>query len=275
MMLRRLDFHLGVKRPREPRGVRGGESIANERHKCSSRGRRRHPDRLDGVVARRSLRPARRRGDLKTARNPTRTVPDRDRIAFLATFGANGETLGEIGPQVSREEGGRREKEKIRRKRRNRGSLPKPISVRVLPSRFLFVFAKVRPNLDTLSPRSLSIPPPHAPLCLPRVTPSARVSVRLVPPASPRRQSLHEPHRARRGLLVQAGRQCPFPSVNLFFLLWRHGNHVRGHVAVHVPGGDRNDPPGEGDVRRLREARRAAHSSRWSHRRTRAPGVNV
>ena len=65
----------------------------------------------------------------------------------------------------------------------------------------------------------------------------------------------------------------PFPRVNLRFLLWRHGDHVRGDVAVHVPGGDRHDPPGEGDVRCLREARRAAHSSGRSHRRTRAPGV--
>jgi hypothetical protein len=44
-------------------------------------------------------------------------------------------------------------------------------------------------------------------------------------------------------------------------------------VAVHVPGGDRHDPPGEGDVRCLRQARRAAHSLGRSHRRTRAPGV--
>ena len=210
--------------------------------------------------------------------NRAKSYADRPRSRSHRVFGdvwRQRRDTGRDRPTSFAGRGGATRKGKIRRKRRNRGSLPKPISVRVLPSRFLFVFAKVRPNLDTLSPRSLSIPPPHAPLCLPRVTPSARVSVRLVPPASPRRQSLHEPHRARRGLLVQAGRQCPFPSVNLFFLLWRHGNHVRGHVAVHVPGGDRNDPPGEGDVRRLREARRAAHSSRWSHRRTRAPGVNV
>ena len=164
MMLRRLDFHLGVKRPREPRGVRGGESIANERHKCSSRGRRRHPDRLDGVVARRSLRPARRRGDLKTARNPTRTVPDRDRIALKATFGANGETLGEIGPQVSREEGGRREfggNEEFA-KADFCSCFAKPISVRVCESASDPGHAIAEVALDPPAPRS-PLPAPRHP----------------------------------------------------------------------------------------------------------------
>ena len=160
MMLRRLDFHLGVKRPRARReAFAERESIANERHKCSSRGRRRHPDRLDGVVARRSFAPRVGGGDLKTARNPTRTVPDRDRIALKATFGANGETLGEIGPQVSREEGGDENLEEP--------SLPKPISVRVLPPISVRVCESASDPGHAIAEVALD-PPPHAPLCLPR-----------------------------------------------------------------------------------------------------------